>query len=117
MPVIVVANPKGGVGKSTLSSNIAGYLARKGRTVMLGDIDRQQSSRNWLRQRPADMPTIHSWEVDQNEVSRPPKDATHVVLDTPAGLHGRKLGNVLRHANKVLVPLQASMFDINPTID
>ena len=43
MPVIVVANPKGGVGKSTLSTNIAGYLAHKGHAVMLGDIDRQSA--------------------------------------------------------------------------
>ena len=117
MPVIVVANPKGGVGKSTLSSNIAGYLARKGRTVMLGDIDRQQSSRTWLKQRPADMPQIQSWDVDAENVSRPPRGATHVVLDTPAGLHGRKLAKVLQQADKVLIPLQASMFDINPTIE
>ncbi len=117
MPVIVVANPKGGVGKSTLSSNIAGYLARKGHAVMLGDIDRQQSSRNWLRQRPADMPRIQTWEVDAENVSRPPRGATHVILDTPAGLHGKKLARVLQQADKVLVPLQASMFDINPTIE
>ncbi len=117
MPVIVVANPKGGVGKSTLSSNIAGYLARKGHTVMLGDIDRQQSSRNWLRQRPGDMPRILSWEIDAENVSRPPRGATHVVLDTPAGLHGKKLARVLQQADKVLIPRQASMFDINPTID
>ena len=71
MPVIVVANPKGGVGKSTLSSNIAGYLARKGRTVMLGDIDRQQSSRTWLKQRPADMPQIQSWDVDADNDEQP----------------------------------------------
>ena len=42
MPVIVVANPKGGVGKTTLSTNLAGYLASRGRAVMLGDVDRQQ---------------------------------------------------------------------------
>src|SRR6218665_2906123 len=44
MPVVVVANPKGGVGKSTLATNIAGYFASKGHAVMLGDADRQQSS-------------------------------------------------------------------------
>ena len=54
MPIVVVANPKGGVGKSTLCTNIAGYFARKGYTVMLGDADRQQSSAVWLRQRPPD---------------------------------------------------------------
>ena len=52
MPVIVVANPKGGVGKSTLATQIAGYLASKGHSVMLGDVDRQQSSRIWLKLRP-----------------------------------------------------------------
>ena len=41
MPVIVLANPKGGVGKSTLSTNVAGYWARQGHAVMLGDIDQR----------------------------------------------------------------------------
>ena len=53
MPVVVVANPKGGVGKSTLSTNIAGYYASRGHSVMLGDADRQQSSRLWLNLRPS----------------------------------------------------------------
>ena len=48
MSVIVVANPKGGVGKSTLATHVAGYYASKGHSVVLGDIDRQQSSRLWL---------------------------------------------------------------------
>ena len=52
MPVILIANPKGGVGKSTLAGNVAGYLARQGHAVMLGDVDRQQSSRRWLSVRP-----------------------------------------------------------------
>jgi chromosome partitioning protein len=53
MSVVVVANPKGGVGKSTLATQIAGYLASTGKTVTLGDLDRQQSSRQWLDIRPA----------------------------------------------------------------
>ncbi len=48
MPVIVVANPKGGVGEITLPSNIASYLASRGHAVILGDADRQQSARTWL---------------------------------------------------------------------
>ena len=44
MSVVVVANPKGGVGKSTLSTQIAGYFASQGHTVMLGDADRQVSN-------------------------------------------------------------------------
>ena len=115
MPVIVVANPKGGVGKSTLSTNIAGYLAHAGRAVMLGDVDRQQSTRTWLSLRPEGLPKITGWDVAHDEIVRPPKGTTHVVLDTPAGLHGKRLDEVMKIADKVIVPLQPSIFDIHAT--
>ncbi len=115
MPVIVVANPKGGVGKSTLSTQVAGYFASCGHAVMLGDIDRQQSARIWLGLRPAEAAVISPWEVVRDHVVRPPKGTTHVVLDTPAGLHGKRLGDVMKIADKVLVPLQPSIFDIHAT--
>jgi chromosome partitioning protein len=117
MPVIVVANPKGGVGKSTLSTNLAGYLARRGHAVMLGDVDRQQSARTWLGLRPAGVPTITGWEVQADHLVRPPKGTTHVVLDTPAALHGKKMDEVMKIADRVLVPLQPSLFDIYATRD
>ena len=81
MPVIVVANPKGGVGKTTLATHIAGYFAAQGRAVMLGDVDRQQSSRTWLSLRPAGLPRISAWDVAHDEIVRPPKGTTHVVLE------------------------------------
>ena len=115
MPVIVVANPKGGVGKTTLSTNLAGYLASRGRAVMLGDVDRQQSSRTWLGLRPSGLPPITTWEARHDDIVRPPKGTTHVVLDTPAGLHGKRLDEVLKLADKVLIPLQPSIFDIHAT--
>lgn len=115
MPVIVVANPKGGVGKSTLSTNLAGYLASQGQAVMLGDVDRQQSTRTWLSVRPPHLPTVTGWDVHEDDIVRPPKGTTHVVLDTPAGLHGKRLDAVLKVADKVIVPLQPSLFDIHAT--
>jgi len=115
MPVVVVANPKGGVGKSTLSTNVAGYYASQGHKVMLGDADRQQSSRLWLGLRPATARPIISWEVGEDRLAKLPKGTTHVVLDTPAGLHGARMKDVLRHADKVIVPLQPSVFDIFAT--
>ncbi len=115
MPVIVVANPKGGVGKTTLSTNLAGYLASRGHAVMLGDVDRQQSSRTWLGLRPQGLPQIAAWEVAEGDVVRPPKGTTHIVLDTPAGLHGKRLDEVMKLADKVLIPLQPSIFDIHAT--
>ncbi|MBK9685820.1 MAG: ParA family protein [Betaproteobacteria bacterium] len=115
MPVIVVANPKGGVGKSTLATNIAGCLAAAGHAVMLGDVDRQQSARQWLALRPPQSPAISGWDVAGNDIVKPPKGTTHVVLDTPAGLHGKRLDAVMRIADRILIPLQPSLFDIQAT--
>ena len=115
MPVIVVANPKGGVGKSTLATNMAGYYASKGHAVMLGDADRQQSSRLWLGLRPPAARAIATWDVTADFIAKPPKGTTHVVLDTPAGLHGWRFKDVMKLADKVLVPLQPSIFDIYAT--
>ena len=115
MPVIVIANPKGGVGKSTIATNLAGYLSHQGCNVMLGDIDVQQSSRAWLDLRPGSLPPIRPWEIADGHIAKAPKGTTHMVLDTPAGLDGKHLDDVLRIADKIIVPLQASMFDILAT--
>ena len=116
MPVIVVANPKGGVGKSTLSTHVAAYYAAQGHAVMLGDVDRQQSSKLWLSLRPDTATPIKSWAVERDNIAKPPKGTTHVVLDTPAGLHGKRLQEVLKRGKKLLVPLQASVFDMTATL-
>ncbi len=115
MPVIVIANPKGGVGKSTFATNLAGYLTYQGCNVMLGDIDLQQSSRSWLALRPDHLPPIQAWEIGDGHIARAPKGTTHMVLDTPAGFDGVQFDNALKLADKMIVPLQASMFDILAT--
>ena len=117
MTVVVVANPKGGVGKSTLATNIAGHFARQGHAVMLGDADRQQSSRLWLGLRPEAARPIGTWDINADLIAKPPKGTTHVVLDTPAGLHGWRFNDVLKMADRIIVPLQPSVFDIFATRD
>ena len=49
------------------------------------------------------------------DVLRPPNGTTHVVLDTPAGLHGKGLEAVMKIADRLLIPLQPSLFDIQAT--
>lgn len=113
MQVIAVANPKGGVGKSTLATNLAGALAQRGHSVALGDLDRQQSARQWLDLRPAAARPIQSWRLDDaGDLASPPKGADRAVVDTPAGLHGKKLRAVLGQVDRILIPLQPSLFDI-----
>jgi chromosome partitioning protein len=115
MPVVVIANPKGGVGKSTLATNVAGYYAAQGHAVMLGDADRQQSSRLWLGLRPPAARPIATWDISADQIAKPPKGVTHVVLDTPGGLHGWRFNDVIKLADKIIVPLQPSVFDIFAT--
>lgn len=115
MKGFLVANPKGGSGKSTLATNLAGYLASQGRTVMLGDIDRQLSSREWLATRPFELPSIETWDIGPDHIARPPKGTSHVVLDTPAGLRGKMLDKVLKLTTRVIVPVQPSTFDMRAT--
>jgi chromosome partitioning protein len=117
MQTYVIVNPKGGAGKSTLATNLAGLLALRGLErndirVMLGDVDRQQSSRLWLERRSPQLPLIQSWVLEGGKIAKPPRGTTHVVLDTPAAFHGDKLKECLKMATHVMVPLQPSMFDI-----
>lgn len=111
MPVIAVVNRKGGSGKSTLAAHIAAWCARRGSSVMLGDVDRQQSSRAWLKRRDAAMPAIAPWALDQKNVLRVPTGITHVVLDTPGGLHGFELARVVMFADAIIMPVCHSVFD------
>lgn len=111
MPVIAVVNRKGGSGKSTLAAHMAAWCAKRGSSVMLGDVDRQQSARAWLKRRDPNLPVIAPWAVDQKNMLRVPAGITHVVLDTPGGMHGFELARVVMFADAIIMPVCNSMFD------
>lgn len=115
MSVIAVVNPKGGVGKSTLATNLAGHFAANGEWTALGDIDPQLSSHRWLQIRPSALPKIEPWLLDAASPSRPPRGFEYAVLDTPAGIGPVALKQVLSLVDRVIVPLQPSIFDIFAT--
>jgi chromosome partitioning protein len=111
MRAILVANPKGGCGKTTLAVNIAGWLAGRGNTTFLWDLDRQRSSFEWLALRPAELPVVTCLDA-RNEDPKLPRGDAWLVLDSPAGLHGKNLVHALKLVHKVLVPIQPSLFDM-----
>ena len=111
MPVIAVVNRKGGSGKSTFAAHVAAWCARQAHAVMLGDVDRQQSSRGWLRRRDPRLPAVAPWALDQKNVLRVPTGITHVVLDTPGGIHGFELARVVMFADAIVMPVCPSVFD------
>ncbi len=121
MPVVAVINRKGGSGKSTLATHLAACCAAGGLRVMLGDVDKQQSSLGWLRRRAAEPSAqgavIAGWAADARSVLRPPGGVTHVVLDTPGALRGFDLARVAMQADAILVPTCASAFDREAAAD
>lgn len=113
MQAILIANPKGGSGKTTLSTNIAGHLAVRGQRVAILDLDRQKSATRWLATRPLDLPGI---ELMQSDGARgAPLDS--LVIDSPAGLHGKNLEHALKLVQRVIVPIAPSAFDIQASRD
>ena len=111
MRTILVANPKGGSGKTTLSINLAGYLAASGERVALLDLDRQKSATQWLASRGARLPEIELLTQKQGETSG------WLIIDSPAALHGKSLEQALKLAHQVIVPIAPSLFDIRASQD
>lgn len=114
---IMIANPKGGAGKSTLSIHLAACFACMGKKVCLGDMDRQQSSRNWLGVRPPALAPIHDWKTSEDDFRSPPKDCEVAILDTAAGTHGKRLKELMSEVDRVLVPVSPSRFDMMACAD
>jgi chromosome partitioning protein len=109
-----VVNPKGGSGKTTVTTNLSAGLAARGEEVFLWDLDRQQSALTWLGMRPAHVPSISRLDQREGEPVSLGK-GRWLVIDSPAGFHGKTLSQNLKLADKVLVPVQPSVFDMAAT--
>jgi len=114
MKTILIANPKGGSGKTTLATNIAGYLAAAGQTVRLLDMDRQQSASGWLALRSEALPPIMLFS---DKVVTHAAHEGWLVIDSPAGLHGKNLERALKLVDRVVVPIAPSLFDMSASKD
>jgi chromosome partitioning protein len=110
---ILVANPKGGSGKTTLATNIAGWLAGKRQKVAVVDADPQRSATQWVERRPALFPPVSAHNGDARR--KDGDDAQWRVVDSPAGLHGEDLRDAVKRADVMLVPVSPSAFDMAAT--
>ncbi len=115
MQTILVANPKGGSGKTTLATNIAGWLAGKRQRVGLLDADPQRSSTQWLERRPALFPSVAGFARDVGKKELKDVGPEWLVIDSPAGLHGEDLRDAVKRADALIVPVSPSAFDMAAT--
>ena len=119
---IVVLNPKGGCGKTTLSTNLASYFALRGPEPTLIDCDPQGFSERWLERRPPGSPSIKGIASEEFVRQghriwpfRTSQDAGAVIIDTPAALSRRDISELTRDADCMLVPVLPSTFDVHVT--
>ena len=111
MRSILVLNPKGGCGKSTIAMNIAAHFADKGQRVALADCDPQMSCSDWLAVRPESAPRIIAAELKSGKLHIPHR-VDMVVIDTPASVHGQRLANFVRLGQTLVIPMLPSPVDM-----
>ncbi len=117
---IVVLNPKGGCGKSTLVTNLAAIYARSGATPAIMDYDPQGSTMAWLARRPKNRPEIHGIAAYKNSMQatrswqlRVPNNTATLIIDSPASISHDDLRELTRDSTSILVPILPSALDIH----
>jgi chromosome partitioning protein len=120
MQRILVLNPKGGSGKTTIATNLAGYFASQGDHPLLSDNDPQGSTTRWLKKRRPEQPLIHGLAAfDRNSritrawQMRVPQGVGHVVVDTPAAVAAQDMPEITKGADAIIVPVLPSDIDIH----
>lgn len=120
MQRILVLNPKGGSGKTTIATNLASYFARQGDHPLLLDNDPQGSSARWLKKRTPQQALIHgisaferNSRVTRSWQMRVPPDSFHVIVDTPAAIPPQELPDMTKDADAIIVPVLPSDIDIH----
>jgi chromosome partitioning protein len=112
---ILVANPKGGSGKTTLATNVAGWLATRKQRVVLADFDTLRAATEWIARRPPLFPPIAGWTPNAGRDAIKDRNPHWLIMDTPAGLHGESLRDAMHRADILLVPVAPSAFDMAAT--
>lgn len=112
MRTVLVANRKGGVGKTLIAVTLASALANRDQRVALADADRQQSSTAWLNVRPGDVSRIRGLDWSKaSDIGEHPKKLDWLIIDAPGALKGSKAEALIAEAEAVLTPVQPSVFD------
>jgi len=111
MRSILVVNPKGGCGKTTIATNLATYYAVWDVPTALVDLDPQQSSMDWLRVRPKDENPIQGFNGLKGKIY-PAENTERVIYDAPARTDTAKVARLIKLVDVVIIPVLPSAIDM-----
>jgi chromosome partitioning protein len=122
MHATLVVNAKGGVGKTTITTNLASYFASRNIVTTIADYDPQGSSLNWLEERGSDPRRIHGADLSSRLSSTTqfgrrliPRETRHLIIDAPAGPSRLLLQDLLARAQSIVIPVGPSSIDVHAT--
>ena len=113
MKTILIANQKGGCGKTMTAISLASALANKNYRVALADADPQKSALQWLKSRPKHVAPIQA--LDWRSQQETPKNLDYLIIDAPGALTSKHAHDLIAQSHTIITPLQPSYFDIDST--
>ena len=113
---LVISSPKGGVGKTTLSRNLAVAAVSDGLSVMMADLDKQRSLSQWWARRPEELTHVDCLAAelaDVADVIDAGRSADLLIIDTPTAVeeYPEPIKVLLLNADFVLIPSGVSRDD------
>jgi len=111
MRSILIVNPKGGCGKTTIATNLATYYAVWDTSIALVDLDPQQSAMDWVRVRPESENKIQGFNGLIGKIY-PEEETQRVIYDCPARTDSKKVAKLIELMDVVIIPVMPSAIDM-----